>query len=359
MGEAQACVVYWENNLQRTRVVAAKKTQKKGRDICILGYAEETRDLVFNLDESVEVWGINMAHAFTYTTDSAGSLVSRTRAKPTAWFQMHPRNWANPKGEVTGYFGRPPEHMNFLKKFDGDLWLQKEDPDLPNGKRFPLEEIAKAAGRTYFTSTFAYQLGMAWYQHTSGDTINSITVYGVNLSGMDEYIHQKSCVEYWLGRVEQAGIKINIPVGSALLKGKLYAIGAGGDISDHAFERLQFYKGKYMEAWANTNTMLTMKSDTKFWAAKLSEIAMQYPEQFTDEVKQTIQEALNKRVSAIEELVTKAGAELNGALGVVKENQHWLTLTGGIDHRAPQLPELRIPSPMLESDFEPPQQKSI
>src|SRR3546814_5784955 len=38
----------------------------KPREIVMLGYAEETRDKVFDLPDSVEVWGINAAHFFTF-----------------------------------------------------------------------------------------------------------------------------------------------------------------------------------------------------------------------------------------------------------------------------------------------------
>lgn len=332
----------------------------KPRHICILGYAEESRDLVFQLDENVEVWGINMAHAFTHRTDSTGSNTARIKARPTDWFQLHPRDWSNQKGEVTGFFGRPKEHLDFLSKFDGSVWMQKVDPDVPNSKQYPLEEIAAASGRRYFTSTFAYQLGLVWYQHrVQNNPVERLYVYGVNLTSMDEYIHQKSCVEYWIGRLEEAGVQIIVPESSALLKGKLYAMGKGGDLSDHAFERLQHHKGKYMESWANVNTALSMKADMKFWASKLSEIATKYPEQFTPEVRAFIQETIDKRGSALDRMSEQNGAQLNGELGMIKEQQHWLAITGGIDHRAPQLPELRIPSPALSQDFAMPEMKSI
>lgn len=336
-----------------------RQTKPATRKICILGYAEETRELVFQLPEDVEIWGINMAHAFTYSGDSTGSLTSRTKAKATNWFQLHPRDWKNPKGEMTGFFGRPKEHLAFLAQFPGDVWLQVEDSDIPNGKRYPLEKISEAA-RLYFTSTFAYQLGMAWYQHRRlNQPISDLYIYGVNLSSMDEYIHQKSCVEYWLGRLEEAGVRLHIPDASALLKGKVYAMGTGGDIADHAFERLQHYKGKYMESWANVNTGMSMKAETQFWAGKLSEAAEKFPEQFNDEVKAFIQESISKRVEVLNALTERSGAELNGTLGMVKENQHWLALTGGIDHRAPALPELRLPSVQMSTDFDLPKLTSI
>jgi len=338
----------------------ARKKKVEPRQIAILGYAEETRDKIHGLDESVEVWGINMAHVFTHKSDSTGSITKNLKATPTNWFQLHPIDWANPKGEVTGYFGRPKEHMDFLSAFDGNVWLQKEIPEIPNGKRFPLEEISTASGSSYFTSTFSYQLGLAWYQHVvEKNPIKRLYVYGVNLSSVDEYIHQKSCVEYWLGRLEEAGVSIVIPDGSSLLKGKLYAMSAGGDISDHAFDRLQHWKGKYMEAWANLNTASSMKAEQKFWAGQLSVIAEKFPESFTDEVTDAIQEVFGHRGSVLSEMSDKMIAELNGALGMVKDNQHWLALTGGFDHRAPQLPELRMPSEVMSQNFNLPEQKSI
>ena len=335
--------------------------RKGARKVAILGYAEETRDLVFQLPEDVEIWGINAAHFFIYASKPDGTITPRTKAKATNWFQLHPRDWQNAKGEMTGFFGRPKEHIDFLSKFDGTVWLQKEDKEIPNGKAYPLAEIVKESGRQYFTSTFAYQAGLAWYQHViEKNPIDTLYIYGVNLSSIDEYIHQKPCVEYWCGRLQQAGVKIVVPDGSSILKGDLYAFsGAGGELSDHAFDRLQYWKGKYMESWANVNTMLSMKTETEFWARTLSGVVEKFPEKLDEEVRAAIQQVFTERTQAINGMVERAGAELNGALGMVKDNQHWLALTGGIDHRAPTLPELRIPSAQLAENFSIPEQRSI
>ncbi len=330
------------------------------REVCILGYAEETRDLVFSLGKHVNIWGINAAHFFSHRNDSEGGWLPQTQAMATDWFQMHPRNWRNPKGETTNYFGRPVEHLQFLQQFQGNVWLQKADPEIPNAKVYPLEQIIKAAGRRHFTSTFAYQAALLWYQHVvQGIKTKTLHILGVNLSSIDEYIHQKSCVEYWLGRLEEAGIQLEIPAGSALLKGKLYATDSGGDLSDHAFERLQYWKNKYMEHWANVNTAVSMKEDTRYWASKLSEISEKHKDQFTEELKADIQSALDNRVKVLTQLSDKGSAEINGALGMVKDNQHWLSLTGGFDHRAPQLPDLRLPMPHMATDIALPEAKSI
>lgn len=324
----------------------------KPREIAILGYAEETRDLVFALDENVEIWGINMAHAFIWGKDGP-----KTKAKVTNWFQLHPRNWSSGGRPPTGYFGRPKEHVDFLSKFDGTVWMQKADPEIPNSKPYPLAEITVASGRQYFTSTFAFQLGLIWYQHViENNPVKSVRVYGVNLTSMDEYIHQKSCVEYWLGRLEQAGIEVLIPSKSALMKGKLYAY-SEGDLSDFAFEKLQFAKGKYTEAWANTNTSMSMMAEIKFWAAALSQLAEKH--QFNDEVKNDIQSVFDKRSGAVKGLIDQSISEVNGWMGQVKAQQEWLAITGGVDHRAPQLPELRLPNPRLSGEFEIPKPQAI
>ncbi len=352
--EASAITEKKRNGTRGQREGEKPAASNVARDVCLLGYAEETRDLVFDLPDTAEIWAINMAHVFLFGPEGA-----KSRASAKYWFQMHPRDWSSAGKPPTGYFGRPREHLNFLGSFDGTVWMQEPDSDIPNSKRYPLEQVAAASGRSYFTSTFAYQLGLAWYEHVvERKTIGSLRIYGVNLTSMDEYIHQKSCVEYWLGRLEEAGVELEIPDGSALLKGRLYAV-AETDLSDHAFERLQFWKAKYTEAWANINTCNSMRAELKFWAAQLSAIADEHPDQFTDEIKNKVQAVFDRRSSNLNALHERSGAELNGALGMVKDNQHWLAITGGIDHRAPQLPDLRLPADYLSGDWTVPEPKAI
>ncbi len=300
-----------------------------------------------------------MAHAFTYRSDSTGSFAGVTKAKATAWFQLHPRNWVNPSGKQTGFFGRPEAHMDFLKAFDGELWLQEEMDELPNGKRYPLDEIVRAAGRTHFTSTFAYQLGLMWYQHVvEKRPIEKLVVYGVNLTSMDEYVSQKPCVEYWLGRLEEAGVVVDIPRASALLKGRVYAM-QDDDISDHAFERLQGYKTQFMKNWANTNTAQSMRIESQFWAGKLSGLADKFPESFTDKLNAEIQSIFDKRAESLSAMEQNATSEIGKLLGKIQSEQHWLAITGGIDYRAPALPDLHSPIPQLAGDFEVPKPQAI
>ncbi len=90
----------------------------KPRKVAIWGYAEESRNLVYDLSEDFEIWGINMAHAF---------MNNSLKARPTNWFQLHPSSWSGAGSNVTGYYGRPKAHIDFLEQFDGTVWMQYPD----------------------------------------------------------------------------------------------------------------------------------------------------------------------------------------------------------------------------------------
>ena len=89
--------------------MAAKKSNKKERkEVCIFGYAEETRGLVNDLDPSVEIWGINMAHMFT-----------KKGANLTRWLQIHPRDWASQGQPATGYWGATKISLQLPEEVQG------------------------------------------------------------------------------------------------------------------------------------------------------------------------------------------------------------------------------------------------
>ena len=278
------------------------------REVVLFGYAEETRDLVHTLNENVEVWGINMAHAFL-------------ERKAHYWFQLHPRSWATGGKSATGYYGRPKEHLDFLQAFEGTVWLTEPAPDIPNGKSYPLAEVIALFGREYLTSTFAYQLALALYEHVHGQPISTIHMFGINLTALEEYAGQRPCAEYWIGRLEQAGVRVDIPVASALCKGSTYPL-RGNELQEHAVQRQQHLKEKYMIAWANGNTALAMMTELKHWAKFLS--TKEIGEGISPEVRKLIQERFDKRHDTLDQMTNQFSADLNGALGMSNNNQHWL-----------------------------------
>lgn len=350
------------------RILKSKSAGKvtvgnKRREICIFGYAEETRGHVMGLSEDVEIWGINMANVFL------------GKRKASRWFQLHPRDWSAAGRESTGYWGRPKEHLDFLQKFKGDVYMSYEEPDVPNCKVFVMDDYLKTLGigkkraRHYFTSTFAYIMAQA-----ISEKPDKIYLYGINLTALDEYTKQRNCMEYWIGQAEGRGIEVEIPSESALCKAPDYALGASNsteELENHAFDRIQKLKDKYMEAAFNVNTAESMKVDTEYWVGILENAAnkaMEHWEKIKSEntnvadmiaaietlgnqMQGAIQQAITQRMEALKEMSSRQTADLNGNMGALKEAQHLLGLLGIVDVRAPALPAVRFPSPELKKEI--------
>ncbi len=65
------------------------------------------------------------------------------------------------------------------------------------------------------------------------------------------------------------------------------------------------------------------------------------------------------RYEQFQKLETKSFADMNGAMAMVKDNFHWLTMTGGFDHRATQLEDYRGPSSGIFQNWTMPDAKAI
>lgn len=118
------------------------------------------------------------------------------------YFEMHDRkSWRK-------------EAESYLKRCNKKIVCKKQQTDIKNTFRFPIEESQKALNRTYFTSSIAYILAFLFMR----EGIEEIAIFGVDLTAKEEYQEQRPCCEYLIGRLEGKGIKITIPEKSALLK---------------------------------------------------------------------------------------------------------------------------------------------
>lgn len=336
------------------------RKKKTRREICILGYAEETRDKVFDLADDVEIWGINMAHMFL-----------GDRKKAARWFQMHPRDWSTGGAEPTGYWGRPVEHFEFLKAFEGPVYMSYDDPDIPNRVVYSREKVISDLGkdgkwaREYLTSTFAYIMSLA-----VSEKVDKIYLYGINLTAVDEYLHQRNCMEYWIGQAEGRGIEVEIPAASALCKAPLYGFTSDNPtytMQKHANDRLQRHKENLHEQACNLMGAAAMKMEVEHWAEYLAAAAEQVQkwvgeQEFPEEVLQklielgnglqgSIQQHLNERHGGFSQLFERSGAEYQKEQGMVQDNQHYLSVMGGIDARTGVLLPPRFVSPVLKGEF--------
>ena len=243
-----------------------------GRRICLVGFSELSRDWAHEQPDDVSIWGLNEAHQFLKRCDR--------------YFQIHPRNWnqarvnakgitfsghcqscgwektgkpddppavelvkflsqkhfdLNPTHEVEfgnerfheGDYGRTPHHIRALARCGVPVYMQAVDERIPTSVRFPFEAITESLGlpdvnghkRLYLTSSPAWMMALALYEHKCGQTISEIRLAGIEMLIGTEYARQKPCIEWWLGLAMGMGIEVKVaPTGSAILSDAIYAI---------------------------------------------------------------------------------------------------------------------------------------
>ena len=138
----------------------------------------------------------------------------------TAWFQIHPK------------ISFTREH-----KHDHWEWLQQEHPfpiymqmvydNVPSSKKYPLQEIQKelvnvergeSSIKSLFSSSFNYQMALALYLG-----YERIEIYGVSMTGGEDYAHQREAMAYWIGKADGMGAEVWLPEQCSLLVQPLYA----------------------------------------------------------------------------------------------------------------------------------------
>lgn len=170
--------------------------------IAIVGTAESTRGAAPYGDDSWQIW----------------SLGANIHAIPRydRWFELHHQRVLEACGAWQQLYPK-------LKQAGEKLTIGHPNPNLPDAKLIPLEELMTAYGK-YFTSSIAWMIAMAIHEKPT-----EIGIWGVEMQGDGEYAHQKPCCEYFLGMAKGMGIKVYVPEQSTLLRAeRMYAIEKAG-----------------------------------------------------------------------------------------------------------------------------------
>jgi hypothetical protein len=155
------------------------------------------------------------------------------------------RPLANVRGfEIHTMETRPKNYLEFLQEVDHEIIMQEEFDFIKRPLKYPLEDILEKYESRYYLCTFSYMIALAMYME-----YKEVYIYGANMLINDDYV-QKYNFEYWLGRAQQAGIKIYTTENCDLLKcGALYGY--------EAVNTLGVYQAKYMgELSKNVNYRL-------------------------------------------------------------------------------------------------------
>lgn len=177
------------------------------RRIAILGFGRTVKDCPWQ-DESWELWGMN---GFWRAAEPDYG-VKAGEERFSLWFDMHTVEYTRAYGRVAGFGDAQERWLERPHPFP--ILMLDQDRAFPSVLPYPIEDVVAKVGRDYFTSTVAYALAFA----LTLDDVAEVGLWGIDLVHDTEYAAQRPCAEYWIGRLEAAGVKVAVHDRSALLK---------------------------------------------------------------------------------------------------------------------------------------------
>jgi len=182
------------------------KTTNKTVCIVATGYAWEA--CVFG-NPKKDYWTLNNMYEAGSKTDVYDE-----------WFQIHR------PGSNEGHVDDPPMRK-FLVEWDKPVWVQRDwgqEMPVKNPWIYPIDEIMErfcprdVYGKPYpyFTNSVDYMLCLAGLRN-----YEEIQLYGVEFISEqdDEYYTMRQSVNYYIGRLLEAGVRVVIQPHSSLMKG--------------------------------------------------------------------------------------------------------------------------------------------
>ena len=160
--------------------------------VAIVGFAP-SRNLAPYDDKSWQMWGVNELYH------------CKDVKRIDILFELHDYKWIE-EGK------RNKDHLVQLRKMEIPIWMQQHFDDIPNSLPFPRQQMHEKFGH-YFTNTISWEIALAIHIG-----VKELGIYGVNMATDLEYRSQRPSVEWMIGWVQGAGIKVTIPSESDLLK---------------------------------------------------------------------------------------------------------------------------------------------
>ncbi len=139
--------------------------------------------------------------------DSSWTLAAHTAARqfcqrePDWYFDLHRKECFTQERKPWN-----PTYYSWLKALQTPIFMQENWPEIPMSVRYPIERILQEH-RAYFTNHCAYLIALAM-----SEGVNTIGLWGCQYGIESERHVQRGSLEYWLGRFEQAGGHVILPV---------------------------------------------------------------------------------------------------------------------------------------------------
>lgn len=102
---------------------------------------------------------------------------------------------------------RPADNWAWYGQQDKPVYLVDTHPEIPMSVRFPLQEIGERFGpraACAFSSTVDHMMALALYE----GGFDQIRLEGIRLNSIEEWVLQRECLAYWIGRAEAMGVDV-------------------------------------------------------------------------------------------------------------------------------------------------------
>lgn len=210
------------------------------KHVCLIGRSRLTLPLASQISAD-EFWGVGVVYR-----DFPLSRMSRI-------YEIHPA-W------MVSQENYDPHHWQWLEK-QAQTEVITTDPDVPNGTQYPLEGVLEMVSHIrrgenpnrFLTSSLDFMLAHAVYE----GNVDEISLAGFDMTTDTEYGYQVPGAAFWMGVCAGAGIRVNLPENTPLLKANLYAIEGGQMIGRQKLEQYKHsFKAQMDGAQAVYNVLL-------------------------------------------------------------------------------------------------------
>lgn len=186
------------------------------RQIAIIGRCDNTRGKAPIGDDDWEIWGL-----------ARDPLIKADRL-----YEIH-EFWTDP-GHARAWGFSDEDYIRWLAHSDVPVVLGKAHELVPDALVFPADEIRDLLGESnatdvsrknprrscqpYVESSLAAMVAHAIWEHSQGQTVAKIGLWGIDLDSASEYAYQRPNMEYLLGFARGMGIKVYVPKESHLMR---------------------------------------------------------------------------------------------------------------------------------------------
>ena len=224
------------------------KLEPRRKRVAIVGFASSTRLNAPYADQSWEIWGMNQLYRFI--------------PRLTRWWELHPHEgpYSYLADEVPG-----TNYMAWLTNCPAPLYMVSQHPAIPSSIEYPFQQIVDefgledirpdSKGKGYFHSTVDYMIALAIHEG-----FEEIGIWGVDMVHDSEYGYQKPSGSFWLGVARGRGVKLTVPLASALLANEGYRYGYDPMPTNELVLHLEHRRKQLMEQQSNlTNQLISIQ----------------------------------------------------------------------------------------------------